>query len=117
MKEEGKRIKFGFAPGALDMLKQAKKDERHEEHTVHLTGDLCQMNAQSVFLKSHGIDVQFNNVYPCVKECEKKETFELLWKYKCHGWWHYSSQYVKLGICTDAEFMETLSKWYEAHNE
>jgi len=110
------RIKFGFAPGALNMLIQAKKDESHEEYSIYLTGDLCQMAAQSTFLKLHGIDVQFNNVYPCVQECDKQETFQLIWKYRCNGWWHYDEQYAELGICTKEEFKEILNQWCEDHN-
>ena len=73
MEEKGERMRFSVAPGVAGIMRQAKKDERHEEHTVHLTGDLCQMAAQSTFLKNLGVDVQFNNVYPCVKECDQQE--------------------------------------------
>lgn len=111
MDEKGERVSFGFGPGALDMLVQAKKNESHEEYSIWLTGDLCQMHAQHKFLISHGIDVQFNNVYPYVRECDKEKTFQLIWKYKCDGWWHYDKEYAELGICTKEEFKETLNKW------
>ncbi len=108
---DGEKIGFSFAPGVINILGRAKKNERHDEHTVYLDGDLCQMAAQATFLKNHGIDVQFNNVYPCVKESEKQEIFEFIWKYKCNGWWNYSEQYEVLGIATKEEFKQILSKW------
>jgi len=112
----GERMRFSVAPGVAGILKQAQKDERHEEHTVYLSGDLCQMAAQATFLRNLGIDIQFNNVYPCVRVCDAEEAFQMIWKYKCNGWWHYSNQYVELGICTEDEFKETLSKWCEDHD-
>jgi len=110
---DNEKIAFGFAPGVLNILATAKRDERHDEHTVYLKGDLCQMAAQATFLKNHGIDVEFNNVYPCVKESEKQDTFELLWKFKCNGWWNYADTYEELNICTKEEFHKTLNNWCE----
>lgn len=115
---DGEKVSFGFGPGAFDMLVQAKKDERHEEYSVYLDGDLCQMSAQARFLQSFGgIDVKFNNVYPCVRPCDKEQTFKLLWKYKCEGWWNYQDIYEELGICSKEEFKETLTKWCEEKND
>jgi hypothetical protein len=108
MKEE---IGFSIAPGVINILGQAKKNERHDEHTVYLDGDLCQMAAQATFLKNHGIDVEFNNVYPCVKESEKEEAFQLIWKFKCNGWWNYRDEFAELNICTKEEFKKTLTGW------
>ena len=112
---DGEKFGFKFAPGVLNILAQAKKDETHEEHTVYMQGDLYQMASQVTFLKNHGLDVKFNNVYPCVKESEKEEAFQLIWKYKCNGWWNYEAQFVELGICTKKEFKEILSKWCDDH--
>ena len=106
-----KDIQIGL--GAFGMMEQAIKNESNEKYSVYLAGDLCQMSAQSDFLKAHGIDVKFNNVYPCVKECDKKEVFQLIWHHKCDGWWHYDKQYVELGICTKEEFRRTLTKQCE----
>lgn len=112
MSEKGERIEFGFGPGAFDMLVQAKKNECNEEYSVYLNGDLCQMSAQAKFLKSFGgIDVKFNGVYPCVRPCDKEETFKLFWKYKCEGWWNYENEYVELKICTKEEFTTVFHKW------
>ena len=110
---DGERIGFTVAPGVYDILAQAKKNERYEEHTVHLSGDLCQMAAQATFLKDYGIDVEFNNVYPCVRESEKEDAFKLIWKYKCSGWWNYENEYAELGIATKDVFREALRKWCE----
>jgi hypothetical protein len=108
---DGERVQFRFGPGAFDMLMQGKKNESHEEYSVYLTGDLCQMSSQARFLKYHGVDFKFNNVYPCVKPCDREKTFKLLWKYKCDGWWNYQAEYAELGICDKEEFMKTLNKW------
>ena len=86
---------------------------RDPDYSVFLSGDLSQMANQERFLVEHGIDVSHNNVYPCLKPCDKERAFKLIWKHKCDGWWHYSSQYAKLGICSEDEFKETLSKWCE----
>lgn len=99
-----------FGPGALNMLQQALRDETHKDHSVYLRGDLCQMSAQANFLTSHGVDVKFNNVYPCVKPCDEEKTFKLLWKFKLEGWWHYDNQYIELSICTKEEFEKALHK-------
>lgn len=112
--EKDDRLSFGFAPGALDMLYQAKRNECNEEYSVYLNGDLYQMSAQARFLKSFGgIDVKFNNVYPCVRPCDKEKTFKLMWKYKCEGWWHYENEYVELKLCTNEEFKTIFNKWYD----
>lgn len=105
------KVRFGFGPGALDMLGQAKKNERHDDYSIYLDGDLCSMSAQKDFLIGHGVSVKFNNVYPCVRECDKERTFQLMWKYKCDGWWLYSKQYLELDICTKEEFKDTLDRW------
>lgn len=101
-------MEFGFGPGALEMLIQAKKDEKHKDYSIWLEGDLCQMSAQNEFLIAHGISVKFNNVYPCVRPCDKKKTFQLFWDYKCDGWWHYFREYEELEICTKEEFQRAL---------
>ncbi len=117
MNDGDMKIGFTVAPGVISILGQAKKNEQHDEHTVYLDGDLSQMAAQATFLKNHGIDVQFNNVYPCVKESEKEEPFQLIWKLRCNGWWNYEDQYAELGICTNEEFKQTLSKWCDDQKE
>ncbi len=101
----------------FDMIQQGIKDESNENYSIYLSGDLCQMSAQADFLRSHGVDVEFNNVYPCVKECDKKEVFQLIWHHKCDGWWHYDKQYAELGICTKEKFKETLHNWCDSKNE
>lgn len=108
-----KHIKFGFGPGAEEMLVQAKRNERNEDYSIFLDGDLCQMHAQSEFLRGHGISVKFNNVYPCVKPCDEEKVFRLIWKYKCEGWHHYIKQYEKFGICTKELFSSVLDKQCE----
>ena len=105
------RIGFSIGEGVFDMLSQAKKNESNESYSIHLDGDLCQMSAQHKFLKSRGVDVQFNNVYPCVRPCDKEITFKLIWEYRCDGWWLYQKKYAELDICDKEEFMKTLSSW------
>ena len=107
------KIKFGIAPGTLNMLVQARKNESNKDYSISLTGDLCQMSAQTKFLKEHGVDVKFNNVYPCVRPCDKEKTFLLIWTYKCDGWWNYKEEYEELNICSKEKFKTTLKKWCE----
>jgi hypothetical protein len=111
MDDKGERVSFGFGPGALDMLSQANKNECHKEYSIYLDGDLCQMSAQAKFLKNHGVDVQFNGVYACVRPCDKERTLKLIWEYQHDGWWLYQKEYTELGICDKEEFMKTLNKW------
>ena len=108
------KIRLTFGPGALGMLAQASLDERNEDYSICLDGDLCQMSAQANFLRSHGIDVKFNNVYPCVRPCDKEKVFKLIWDRKCDGWWHYQKEYAELGICDKEEFKETLNRWCDS---
>ncbi len=95
--------------GVLGMLKQAIKNESHEDYSVYLTGDLSQMSAQAEFLRSHDIKVKFNNVYPCVKPSDEEKVFQLIWKHKCDGWHHYIKQYEKFDICTQEQFSNVLN--------
>ena len=99
--------------GAFDMIARGIANESNEEYSVYLKGDLCQMDAQHKFLTRWGISVKFNNVYPCVRECDKEKTFKLLWEKRCDGWWHYDAQYVALGICTPDEFSAALTRQCE----
>lgn len=99
------------------LLSHAVSKERHDEHTVFLTGDLCQMASQGNFLRSHGIDVQYNDVYPCVMPCDRERTFKLIWEYGCDGWWHYLDIFVELGLCTKEKFMDRLKKQVESRKE
>ena len=92
------------------MMMKGIDDERNDDYSVYLKGDLHQMNNQEQFLSHYGISVKFNNVYPCVRPCDTEITFRLLWDNKCDGWWHYASQYVELGICTQEEFSEVLTQ-------
>ncbi len=112
-----KRVKFGFGPGALDMIVQAGKDERHEDYSVYLTGDLCQMSTQAKSLQSRGISVKFNNAYPCVKPCDEEKVFQLIWEHKCEGWHHYIKQYEKFSICTQEQFSKVLNAQCDRERE
>lgn len=98
-----------------DLIANACRDKdgnNYKDYSVHLTGDLCQMSAQHDFLRNHGISVRLSNVYPCIRPCDEKRVFELIWLYKCEGWWHYMDQYVRLGICTEQQFKDYLHRNY-----
>lgn len=110
-------MRLSFGPGALDMLLIAKQNQSNDDYSVYLEGDLCQMSAQKNFLMRHGISVKHNGVYPCVKPCDKKKVFQLLWDYKADGWWHYDVHYYKLEICTREEFRKALDRQCEKSEE
>jgi len=103
----------GIDSGVVNILHQASKNEHHEEYSIYLNGDLCQLSAQASFLREYGVRVKFNNVYPCVRPCDKKRTFELIWEHKCDGWWHYDRIYAELDICDQEKFRATLNSWCE----
>ena len=96
--------------GIIDIFRSGVNDETNVDYTFYLTGDLCQMSAQKRFLIDRGISVQQNNVYPCVRECDKKKALQMIWDSKCEGYHHYDKEYVELGICTKDEFWEYLRR-------
>lgn len=92
----------------IDLLQAAANNDRNEDYTFSLEGDLCQMSAQADFLRRRGFDIKQNNVYPCIKEKDKKKALTLIWDQRCEGWHHYEKQYVEFGICTSEEFRHRL---------
>jgi hypothetical protein len=93
-----------------DLLNAAINNERDNNYSFFLQGDLCQMATQRLFLSKRGFDLKQNNVYPCLKQCDVERALTTIWIYKPDGWWHYSDEYVKYNICTKEEFMNTLKK-------
>ena len=91
-----------------DIIKSGCDDDKNKDFTFYLDGDLCQMSAQKDFLQEKGIETQQNNVYPCVRECDKEKALSLIWEFRCKGWWHDEKQFVELGICTKEKFWKVL---------
>jgi len=85
-------------------------DSRNAEYSFFLDGDLCQMASQRSFLNNHGVITKQNNIYPCVKECDREKALRLIWENRVEGWWHYEESYVKFNICTKEEFRTRLSR-------
>ena len=69
-----------------NLLNSAIKNERSEEFTFFLSGDLSQMSNQRNFLNSRGIKTKQNNVYPCLRQSDVSEALGLIWKNKVDGW-------------------------------
>lgn len=92
----------------FNLIQSAQNNERNEEYKFYLTGDLLQMVTQEEFLSARGFDIRQNDVYPCLKEKDKKAALQLIWDNKVDGWWHYDNAYADLGICTLKEFGKAL---------
>ena len=87
-----------------NLIESAISEEKNEDYSFYLEGDLCQMSSQREALNSRGVQTKQNNVYPCVKECDKTKALTIIWENRVEGWWHYEDLYVKRNICTKDEF-------------
>jgi hypothetical protein len=94
----------------LDLLKSAITDERNEEYSFFLSGDLSQMSNQRTFLSNRGFSLKQNNVYPCLRKCDVEKAMKLIWEQKADGWWHYCDKYVELNICTKEDISNYWNK-------
>jgi len=94
----------------IDLIEAAQNNEKHENYTFFLDGDLSQMSSQKRFLNERGISTKQNNVYPCLRQSDVKEALTLIWEQRCDGWWHYCKYYVEFGICTKEEFNNRLQR-------
>lgn len=92
------------------LLTAAISNEKNVEFTFYIEGDLCQMSSQRSFLNGRGIQTKQNNVYPCVRECDKVKALTLIWENHVEGWWHYKESYVKHNICTAEEYRTRLMR-------
>lgn len=80
-----------------------------KEYDFSVQGDLCQMGAQKEFLQKRGFDLRQSDVYPVLKEEDKKDALEAIWNARVEGWWHYKETMVKLGICTAEDWDTALN--------
>jgi len=92
-----------------NLLNAAVNKETNEKYNFFLSGDLCQMSTQRNFLSNRGFDLKQNDVYPCLKDCDKKMALKLIWENKVEGWWHYKDEYIKLNICKKEDFNKKLN--------
>ena len=104
-----KKVSFSVTPDVLGVLGMAGTSTGHEEIVGH--GDLCQMAAQGRFLASRGFDVGHQDVYPALRTKEDADrAYRLFWEHKVDGWWNMSHEFLRRGICSEAEFIEALDK-------
>jgi len=94
----------------FNLLAAAVNDERNENYSFFLDGDLSQMSSQRRFLNERGIQTRQNNVYPCLRESDVLKALQLIWEQRCDGWWHYRDKYVELNICTKEDFNNRLQR-------
>ena len=73
-------------PGLGSLFGAAISGVRNKEYTFYLRGDMCQMSNQKSFLHRRGFDLAQNDVYPCLKEADKKAALQAIWDSKCDGW-------------------------------
>jgi hypothetical protein len=101
-------MNFSISNGVFNLLKSAGS-KCSEEFTFYLSGDLDQMSKQKDFLAQSGFEVSQSDVYPVLKEADKKRALELIYKHRVPGWWHYDKEYYAFGICTKEEFTKALN--------
>jgi hypothetical protein len=92
------------------LLQAAVNNEKNNEYSFFLNGDLCQMSAQRNFLSARGIQTKQNNVYPCLKQKDVPGALKIIWENNVEGWWHYEQEYVKHNICTPEDFQAKLNR-------
>jgi len=85
-----------------------KDSEASKEFDFSLRGDLGQMGSQRSFLVEMNIQVQQNNVYPVIRDCDVKKALTLIYQSKIEGWWNYDDEYKKFGICSKETFKKEL---------
>ena len=93
-----------------DLLSSAVQNEKNNDFTFFMQGDLMQMSTQRSFLNSHGVQTKQNNVYPCVRKCDVAQALGLIWQNKVAGWWHYMDNYIQYSVCTKEEFLAYLNR-------
>jgi hypothetical protein len=94
-----------------NLLFSAINNERNENYSFCLRGDLCQMSEQRSFLNSRGIQTEQNDVYPCLKSIDIKNALKLIWSNRVEGWWHYKDEYVEYSICSEEDFRNRLKNY------
>jgi len=84
----------------------AHANKRNDEIKYTLSGgDLSTLARHASFLKEHGFDVGFNDIYPGFKTREEKErALRLLYEHRIDGWMCYKTDLIEYGICTAEEF-------------
>lgn len=73
-----------------------------------LNGDLSQMANQRSFLSRHGFVMGQTDVYPTVKDSDKKMALTMFWANKVEGWWNYHEDFIRNGICTQDQYRSAL---------
>jgi hypothetical protein len=104
-------MRFTAGPG-IGLLANLD-NERPEEYTFTIDGDLNQMAEQMIHLERAGFDVKKSNVYPVLKGSDKKAALTSIYAHRVAGWWHYKKEYAEFGICSNEEFDRELSAQVE----
>jgi len=84
-------------------LMAAAGSKAPEGFTYSLKGDLASTGAQKYLLQQRGFIVHQSDVYPVLKEEDKKAALQIIWDNRALGWWNYDEM-VKEGICSQEEW-------------
>jgi hypothetical protein len=73
--------------------------------TFSLRGDLDQIGLQKKILQEHDIIVKQSDVYPVLREEDKRAAMRVIWDSQVKGWWHYYKEIIiEQGICTEKDW-------------
>ena len=91
-------LKFNHVAG----LMMSAGSRAPEDFTFCLRGDLDQIGLQKKVLQEHNIIVKQSDVYPVLREEDKKAAMRIIWDSQVKGWWHYYKEIIiEQGICTE----------------
>lgn len=101
------KFKIGADFKVFELMQNAGKNAP-KEYNFPLRGDLVSMADQKELLVYNKFDVKLSDVYPVIKEENKKDAIELIWSNRISGWWLYETELLQFDICTKEEFQNAL---------
>lgn len=75
---------------------------------VSLNGDLDQMYTQMKFLNERGIITSVQGGIPQVNSSQWSNALNMIFFYRIKGWWNYRDELIKMGVCTEEQYVEAL---------
>jgi hypothetical protein len=100
---EKRGLGFSMEKHVVGLMAAAGK-KAPEDFKFGLKGDLNQMGLQKKVLQEHNIVVVQSDVYPVLREGDKKVALRIIWDSQVDGWWHYKHLMVEVGICTEKDW-------------
>lgn len=101
-------LKFNIDDHVTNLM-MSSGSKAPEGFTFSLRGDLDQMGLQKKVLQERHIIVRQSDVYPVLREEDKKAAMQIIWDSQVKGWWHYKDLIIEQGICTEKDWDTALA--------